>query len=236
MIDNQREYIFIGIKNNGDWKEKSFLFNDEISISNYIQEQSKFNVYRTMNTYSHSRRNKTNVLRILDMFVDFDCHEEPITIIQSQEILSSMKKYFNIEIPTPNLVLYTGRGMHFHIKIKNCFDAELYSATWKNLNKIFAKLIQELNIDLPNGAEVDLGCYGPDRFSRVEGTMNIESGKLCQRIFESNFEYAISELNETFIKASSKNYSKEINAGPIKDSIIKQKLIETQKPNLNRKT
>lgn len=79
-------------------------------IAAYLDEWTEKDCYVSMNTFFTPKRLVTNLREIRAAFVDIDCYNTEFTAEQIEMRLRA--DYFGREIPVPNMIIHSGRGLN----------------------------------------------------------------------------------------------------------------------------
>lgn len=158
------------------------------SISSKLDELNyKTDIYFSPNEFYKWRLGK-NLRRLTCFYVDVDCRNSNnlnnedyndyiINILQK-----TLCKLEGLNIPSPNCVVYTGRGFHLYWRFKpvgkSCVER------WRTATK---KLIEIID-------DADPACADPTRMMRLPNTYNSKNGVLSDLGFLCNDYYSFDDL------------------------------------------
>lgn len=113
------------------------------SIEKGLQQWLQTDSYISMNTFYTPKRLVTNLKQIRTSFVDIDCQN----IDRSAEEISYLlkKEYFGISLPTPNLMIYSGRGLNLLWMLEPMSGLAL--ERWEKLQRVIYKTVESLGAD-----------------------------------------------------------------------------------------
>lgn len=163
-------------------------------------------VYMSVNTFYRPKRTAENLRQLKRIFVDIDCHTVGYT--PEQTIMRLEADYFNKEVPVPNEIVYSGRGicLVYHIEP---VPYKLAFKRWQWVESSFVSKLKELG--------ADENCQDACRVLRIAGTTNSKNGKTVEidvrhgNVFdleELMHEYAIAHEFKPKKKQEKRNYTK----------------------------
>lgn len=117
-------------------------------------------IYLSVNEFL-GRRKKDRLKSLGAFFVDIDSY---VTIDEAYETLDSNR------IPEPNLIMHSGRGMHFYWLIEPAPPGT--RRYWETIERHLVKTLE------PIGA--DQGAHEVNRLLRLAGTINSKNGKVVK--------------------------------------------------------
>lgn len=126
-------------------------------------------VYMSVNTFFRPQRTTDNLRQLKRIFVDIDCHTVGYT--PEQTVMRLKSDYFSKEIPVPNEIVYSGRGICivYHI---DPVPYKLAFKRWKWVESSFVSKLKELG--------ADENCQDACRVLRLAGTNNSKNGKTVE--------------------------------------------------------
>lgn len=187
---NDDGYITLAQIDNGVWKQRHFKIKDLDSIN--IDED--INTYISVNSFYIPKRKVENVRRINGLYLDIDNHNSEVTKYNIEGALYTLyKEYFNIVIPEPSLIIFTGRGFQLFFKIDDLPKQGL--PLWQLVQN---EIIEKMNSFNYCDFEIDKSCNDVTRVLRAAGTLNNKSNKRAYCIEINNNSYRLDELIEEY--------------------------------------
>lgn len=156
--------------------------------------------YFSMNTFFTPKRDMNNLRHLHTCYVDIDCYKFNLNVDQ---VLYELKEnYFDIKIPKPNLINYSGRGLQLIWLIEPL--SGLAIERWTELQRNLYAVLK------PFGA--DSVCLDASRVFRLAGSVNSKSKELVICDILHTFEYKFYEVaKEYFPKMKALEYIKNKN-------------------------
>ncbi len=190
---NKLSYIDRLHSNSRGWITRSV-----IDQSGYRQRHYKYaelkgldltgeNIYITPNTFYSTYRRLEYIKEINALFIDLDCYKSVFT--KEQILMNLEDNYFNKNIPIPNYVIDSGRGMYLIWLINSVPSKAL--PLWKAVEEYLYN---------------ELKCFGADRQAldatrilRVPGSINSKSKTVVDIIDEYDYIYDLREIQKEFL-------------------------------------
>lgn len=188
--DSDDGYISLLQNDNGLFTQRHFKINslDDIDINNNIDN------YMSINSFYIPKRKIENVRRINGLYLDIDNHNNDITRYSIEGALYTLyKEYFNIIIPEPTLILFTGRGFQLFFKIDDLPKQGL--ALWQMVQNEIINKMKDFNYC---NFSVDESCNDVTRVFRLVDTLNTKSKTKSYCIELNNNTYRLNELIEEY--------------------------------------
>ena len=203
------DYLEILHSNSKGWITKA-----EISTS-YKQWHYKFkellgeefdgeNVYISLNTFYSTFRRLEYIKELKANFIDLDIYKTKFT--KEQIIMHLEADYFNKSIPTPNLILDSGRGLYL-IWIINAVPSKALPL-WKAVEEHLYNNLKEFGADRQ--------ALDPTRILRMPGSINSKSKTRVKILGKYDYIYDLREIQKEFLpelkpKEKKKGRPKKIN-------------------------
>lgn len=165
-------------------------------VSEWVDNDS----YVSMNTFYSPKRYSTNLREIRAFYVDLDCYNVGLT--PEQVVMNLKTDYFDTNLPTPNLINYSGRGVNLI-----WFLDPISGLAINRWNKLQKKILDMLK---PLGS--DEASTDASRVFRLAGSTNSKSGKTVYAELLHNYKYDFQEVIEEYfpaIKQKNKPKTKE---------------------------
>lgn len=170
-------------------KDKNIkIYNTNINGLREIVEEvkDKEDFFITPNTFYKPQRQVNNIRQFRALFIDIDNCEGDKHFI-AYKLFELAEK--NI-IPSPTMIVDSGRGIHVYWRIKNAPYGALY--TWQELQDYFYTQLKPLGADLraTDGARV----------LRLPNTINSRNKAKCRVMWQDdNLEYSMYDLREEYL-------------------------------------
>ena len=193
---------------------KGWITKAEISTS-YKQWHYKFkellgeefdgeNVYISLNTFYSTFRRLEYIKELKANFIDLDIYKTKFT--KEQIIMHLEADYFNKSIPTPNLILDSGRGLYL-IWIINAVPSKALPL-WKAVEEHLYNNLKEFGADRQ--------ALDPTRILRMPGSINSKSKTRVKILGKYDYIYDLREIQKEFLpelkpKEKKKGRPKKIN-------------------------
>lgn len=196
-------YITLLQNDNCKWKQRHFKLKDidDVDINNTID------TYISINSFYIPKRKIENVRRINGLYLDIDNHNTEITKHSIEGALYTLyKDYFNIIIPEPSLMLFTGRGFQLFFKIDDLPKQGL--PLWQLVQNEIVNKMNDFNYF---NFEIDTSCTDVTRVLRAVGTVNTKVNNKAYCIELNNNSYRLNELIDDYfpnLKITNKKYKK----------------------------
>lgn len=177
---SSKGYITIANKNNG-WFQKS-LKSEQIDYEKMAVGQD---MYISQNTFSFPNRRLINLQEINALYIDIDCYKANLT---KEGALFFLQDLYG-EIPRPNYIIDSGRGLYYIILLENTTNKDL--ALWKTVEVYLFEKMKHLGAD-PQ-------CLEATRVLRTIGSYNSKSGSEVRILEEYDYKYTLEEIQEHYI-------------------------------------
>ncbi|WP_391123476.1 cystathionine beta-lyase/cystathionine gamma-synthase [Psychrobacillus sp. L3] len=165
-------------------------------IEQHIDQWTKPDSYISMNTFYTPKRLVTNLKEIRTAFVDIDCQN----IGQSAELTGFLLKrdYFGKTIPTPNMLIYSGRGLNLVWFLEPL--SGLAVERWGKLQNALYETMKSFGADKK--------ASDAARVFRIAGTINSKSKRevFCEMLHENRytFDEIVTDYFPNIIKTTKK--------------------------------
>jgi hypothetical protein len=190
---------------NGATKQYSYKFED---LMDNLEEWTGIDSYFTQNTMWIPRRGNLYVRQLRALYVDIDFYTTKYT---KQQVLKAVsRKIDNKEIPNPNLIIHSGRGI---VLIFQIHDApKQFLPTWATLERYFTEQFKKYGADAK--------CTDAARVFRMAGTINSKNG---ETVYIEKIHTVKSHLNDLV-----KEFLPDLDTNPFKKKST-QKIEKSQK-------
>lgn len=233
---NNNEYLIVSTKNkNGKYIPYAFNCDEYIQADELIRKSAFLDTYVSIATFLKPSNKIENIAKIYEHYIDIDQHDKLVhlSLNEAKDFVKLLEPHFGNDFPKPSYILYTGQGIHIHIKLINFNDLIKWSRTQELLMERIDNILKDLqeNNGLYKLLSVDPSGKNPNRVLRAENTFNTKSNTYSQVIYRSNEEYTqddlINNFNLTHTIKRGKNKGQE---KPLKD-LIYNRQNETFKDN-----
>lgn len=154
--------------------------------------------YITANTLTKRERKSENLFSLRNIVIDIDCHGSDLTEYERNELLQEFifRMFRDCEIPTPNIIHYTGRG----VQLWWCLEEMsrellfLYKATTQRIIDRL-KALQEEYPDF-KALDIDGASKNAIGFFRLFGSYNTKTGTRTSTDIKKAEKYDIHFLLE----------------------------------------
>lgn len=190
---NKLDYLNAVHCNSKGWITKAVIDKD-----NYNQWHYKFidlskmdltgeNIYITPNTFYSTYRRIEFIKEINCLFIDLDYYKTGKS--KEQIIMDLEENYFNKNIPIPNFVIDSGRGLYLIWRINTVPSKAL--PLWKAIQEY---LWEQLNV-----LGADRQALDVTRILRVPGSINTKSKTVVSILDSYNYTYDLREIQNNFL-------------------------------------
>jgi DNA-binding CsgD family transcriptional regulator len=158
-------------------------------------------VYIASSTFYKPKRSTSNIRQFRALYIDIDVERygkygKSETVYMVHELVNENK------IPTPSMIVDSGRGWHLYWRIKNAPYGAIY--TWQEIEDYLYNQLKDLGADIQatEGARV----------LRLPDTINSRINKECKvLIINDDIEYSMYDLREEYLNYKhKKSYQLEI--------------------------
>lgn len=202
-----------------DHKEWSNKLTDSLEQLNIYRADNcaDWNNYLSVSTFKrNSRRCESNVKEVKRLYVDMDAHDNPINLDEAK-LLSDymMLNWFDgEELPEPNYVIFSGRGLQFLFTIDGCDNVPEWKQYQTALLKSCQKLLEELKhhslsevsvVALEHDVSID-DLKDAARVMRIPDTTNLKVNVDAKLLYSNEqHEYTLDELSTNYTSFSKDN-------------------------------
>lgn len=155
-------------------------------ISEFLDDWITYDSYFSMNTFYTPKRLITNLKEIRTAFVDIDCQNTAFTVEQIEAQLKV--DYFGQSIPTPNLIIHSGRGLNL-IWLMDPISG-LAVERWNRLQKAIFNSVKILGAD-PKAVDAA-------RVFRLAGSINSKNNAIVSCEILHDYRYSLEEIAEEY--------------------------------------
>ena len=193
-------YVFLTTAQD-NWQPQPYSVMDHAGIEAYIEQNRHHkDTYITPNEFKDRTSNtKDNIAVLKAIVLDFDDHWQGMSLQQAQALVGLMQDRFNKDIPNPYQVVYTGRGLHFYVRIQDTTDIALYDLVARNILEYMDKVVGEYEPMLHVSLQADKAAINGNRFYRAPGTYNTKAQAYATGIYSSGATYSLEALINDFV-------------------------------------
>ncbi len=178
-------------------KEKSFFYItrqyktliQQKYIDNLQTEHANTDMYFSLNTFRHCKRNQENLHELKALYLDIDYYNKNLTQAEVLEHLS--KQVQHKKIPNPSYIVDSGRGLYYIWKINNTPPQALMR--WLSMMKKLCALFEEVG--------ADRSCVDSARIFRMTGSIHSQNKKTVRIIGGSHTTYNLNSLYKEYFEA-----------------------------------
>ncbi|MGL4373927.1 MAG: hypothetical protein ACRCS6_09110, partial [Turicibacter sp.] len=164
-------------------------------IVSEVMKTANLNVdhYASVNSFFAPKRSLATLYHLNALYVDLDCHSGVFDLNATLYWLK--EEFFETEIPTPNLIVSSGRGLQLYWKIET---SPIQALTVWNLlqNKLVEKLTPIKNY--VQGVSVDSSCTDATRVFRIPATMNTKAEIKAYTVDTLPNKYNMNEIIDNY--------------------------------------
>lgn len=186
-----------------DKKFSQKMYKTEKNLIKAINETEKedeiYNLFLTLNTFYKPKRTTENISQLENLYIDLDYYKKGIRL---ESVLFFLEKdYFNSIIPTPSLIIDSGKGLYliWHIKPVPIKALPL----WQAIQRYFLEMLKSLGAD-PTAID-------PVRFLRIPGTVNLKCHSQVKILETNETSYTLNEIQNEYFTITKKTSIKHKN-------------------------
>lgn len=154
--------------------------------------------YITANTLTKRERKSENLFSLRNIVIDIDCHGPDLTEHERDELLQEFifRMYRDCEIPTPNIIHHTGRGLQLWWCLEEMAGTLLF--LYKITTDRLIKRLNALKDEYPDFQPLDIDGASKNAvgFFRLFGSWNTKTGKATITELKRAEKYNIHYLME----------------------------------------
>lgn len=166
-------------------------------LAQHLSEWTGEDVYFSQNTFYKPQRRIDSIRQLRSLYVDLDVYNVGLS---PEYALGKLEyDYFGRDVPDPNLVIFSGRGL---VLVWN-IDPVPYQAMplWKALEGHFIKCLEEIGAD-PKASD-------PARIFRLAGSVNSKNGAIVKTQYRHDYRYDIHDLKYDYLPEIEKKSQKK---------------------------
>ncbi|MDD7374082.1 MAG: DNA-binding response regulator [Sarcina ventriculi] len=187
------KYINIVHRNSEGWITKAKISAEGYKQWHYKHMQlvklkfDKDNVYITLNTFYKTYRRIEYLKELNALFIDLDTYKTDFT--KEQILMNLNKNYFGKNIPTPNFIIDSGRGLYLIWLIKKVPSMAL--PLWKAVEEYFYRSLKEFGADRQ--------ALDATRILRIPGSINSKTHTEVKIIDNYDYLYDLREIQNEYM-------------------------------------
>lgn len=143
-------------------------------------------VYISQNTFNNRSRRLIHLKELKALYIDIDCYKVNLS---KEAVKYFMENDLYGQIPVPNMLIDSGRGLYYIIFLENTWAEEL--PKWQLVEKYLYEKLKHLGAD--NKA------LDATRVLRVTGTVNSKNNSIVKVIDTYDYQYTLDEIIENYI-------------------------------------
>ena len=163
------------------WQQYYFEGINDLSIN--LNDKD---VYISQNTFNNRSRRLTHLKELKALYIDIDCYKVNLS---KEAVKYFMENDLYGQIPVPNMLVDSGRGLYYIIFLENTVAEDL--PKWQLIEKYLYEKLKDLGAD--NKA------LDATRVLRVVGSTNSKNNELVKVIDTYDYQYTLNEIIENYI-------------------------------------
>lgn len=178
-------YITLASKKEQKFTQWHYKINElEDRYSELIDK--KVNVYISQNTFYKPQRRIENIKELNAIFIDIDCYNKNYT---KEAVKFFIEKDLNGIIPRPTMLIDSGRGLYYILKIEPVPSKAL--SLWYAVQRYIYKHLAEFGADSK--------ALDPTRVLRATGTINSKTSTEVKVVDYEEYTYTLKEIQENYL-------------------------------------
>lgn len=161
------------------------------------QNFNKEDIYISMSTFYKPMRRIENIKELTCNFIDLDTYNTKFT--KTQILMNLEYNYYNKSIPTPNLIIDSGRGLTLVWSIEKVPYMAL--PLWKAIQEYLYSQLKEFGADRK--------ALDATRILRVPGSINSKSGTRVSILEKHEYKHTLREIQNEFLPDLDENRNKK---------------------------
>lgn len=163
------------------WQQYYFEGINDLSIN--LNDKD---VYISQNTFNNRSRRLTHLKELKALYIDIDCYKVNLS---KEAVKYFMENDLYGQIPVPNMLVDSGRGLYYIIFLENTVAEDL--PKWQLIEKYLYEKLKDLGAD--NKA------LDATRVLRVVGSTNSKNNSIVKVIDTYYYQYTLDEIIENYI-------------------------------------
>lgn len=166
-------------KNQKTWKQQYFNDINKINIKLNTKD-----TYVSQNSFIKESRQLINLNRLHSIYIDIDCYRKNLT---KEAVIFFLEEMYG-EIPRPNYLIDSGRGVYYIILID---ENKKKLPEWQVIEKFLFSKMEWLGADAK--------CLDATRVLRVVDSVNSRNNQRVTILDHYDYDYSIDEILENYI-------------------------------------
>ena len=188
-------FITVAIKDKDHKWHQHHYKKEELEINIFKLLGFDIDTYMSINSFYVPKRSPECIRHINSLYIDIDNHSKGKVNVDS--ILYFLEEdFFNREVPTPNLVIKTGRGLALYWILEHLPKQGL--PLWTLVQEELYKKIKDIETYIKN-VQVDPSALDVSRVFRISGSKNTKSNTLANIYSYTDEKYRLDEIIEEFL-------------------------------------
>lgn len=157
--------------------------------------KEEVDIYTSHATFSSPKRGKATLWHINTLFADLDCHIAGQTFDLDVLMYYLETEFFNVVVPRPSEIVFTGRGVQLYWKIEDAPRQVL--PLWELVEVHILQALDKITDYVPT-VMVDSACKDITRITRTPGTVNQKSGTEAYIVYQEAVTYRLHDVIEGY--------------------------------------
>ena len=156
-------------------------------LAEHLSQWTDEDVYYSQNTFFKPQRRIDNIRQLRTLYVDLDVYNlnlNPEWVLGKLEL-----EYFGQEIPEPNMVIFSGRGLVLIWNIQPL--PHMAMPLWRAVENFLAESLKEVGADTK--------ATDPARIFRLAGTTNSKNRVTVKAQYRHDYRYDIHDLQYEYL-------------------------------------
>ena len=189
------------------WQQYYFEGINDLSIN--LNDKD---VYISQNTFNNRSRRLTHLKELKALYIDIDCYKVNLS---KEAVKYFMENDLYGQIPVPNMLVDSGRGLYYIIFLENTVAEDL--PKWQLIEKYLYEKLKDLGAD--NKA------LDATRVLRVVGSTNSKNNELVKVIDTYDYQYTLDEIIENYIPEVNEDRKEKQNPKGVRKKGRKKKFV-----------
>ena len=189
------------------WQQYYFEGINDLSIN--LNDKD---VYISQNTFNNRSRRLIHLKELKALYIDIDCYKVNLS---KDAVKYFMENDLYGQIPVPNMLIDSGRGLYYIIFLENTVAEDL--PKWQLIEKYLYEKLKDLGAD--NKA------LDATRVLRVVGSTNSKNNELVKVIDTYDYQYTLDEIIENYIPEVAEDRKEKQNPKGVRKKGRKKKFV-----------
>lgn len=151
-----------------------------------IRDFVDYDCYVSLNSFYRMKRGNQHLRSLGNLFVDLDCYKLGLSV---ESVMYALENdYFNQSIPTPNLVVYSGRGIQLVWNIEAISGLAL--ERWGIVQRAICKVLEQFGADYQ--------ALDASRVFRLPASVNSKSNEIVRYDYLHDYEYDLVDVGRDY--------------------------------------